>query len=150
MPSRDYDPLMPRNPLTHQRHRREVFWQISLPFIVGCLILLVLAVLATRLSAESASTWADISLIYMIIPAMFFSLLAVIILSAGIYLTLRLLRALPFYFFRGQNWFLLVNLQAGRIGDRLVEPFLRVRAWKAGATALGRQAGRKRPVRRNQ
>jgi hypothetical protein len=148
MPSRDYDPLLPRNPITHQRHRREVFWQISLPFVITCLIVLVLAVLATGLSAESASTWADISLIYMIIPALLFSLLAMVILAAGVYLSLRLLRILPFYFFRGHNWFLLVNLRVGRFSDSLVEPFLRVRAWKAGASTLGRQVRRRKSVRR--
>jgi hypothetical protein len=144
MPNSNYDPILPRNPITHQRHRREVFWQITFPFIVICLVLLILAVLATGLSAESASTWADISLIYMIIPALLFSLLTMIILAAGIYLTIRLIRLLPFYFFKGHNWFLLVNLQVGRIGDGLAEPFLRVRAWKAGAGALGHQIRRRK------
>ena len=142
MPNRDFDPILPRNPITHQRHRREVFWQITFPVILVCVILLVLAVLAVGLSAESASTWADISLIWMIIPALLFSLLAMILLAAGVYLTIKLLYLLPFYFYKGHNWFLLVNLRVGNIGDRLAEPFLRVRAWKAGAGALGRQMRR--------
>ena len=139
-----YDPVLPRNPITHQRHRREVFWQITFPVIVVCMILLVFAVLAAGLSAERASTWADISLIWMIIPALLFSLLIMILLAAAVYLTLWLLRILPFYFYKGHNWFLLVNLQVGRIGDNLAEPFLRLRAWKAGAGALGRQVRRNR------
>ena len=137
-----YDPVLPRNPITHQRHRREVFWQITFPFLVVNLVLLVAAVLVAGLSADNASTWADISLIWMIIPAMLFSILTTILLAGGVYLTLRLLGILPFYFYKGHNWFLLVNLQVGRIGDRLAEPFLRVRAWKAGAEALGRQVQR--------
>ena len=137
-----YDPILPRNPITHQRHRREVFWQITFPVVLVCVVLLVLAVLTTGLSTEGASKWADISLIWMIIPALLFSLLTMILLAAGVYLTLQLLHILPFYFYKGHNWFLLVNLRVGRVGDRLTEPFLRARAWKAGAGALGRQLRR--------
>jgi hypothetical protein len=143
MPNTDYDPILPRNPITYQRHRREVFWQITFPIIVVCVILLILAVLAAGLTSESASTWADISLIYMIIPALLFSLLTMIVLAGLVYVTIRLIQLLPFYFFKGHNWFLLVNLQIGRLGDSLTEPFLRLRAWKAGAGALGRQIRRR-------
>lgn len=143
MPNKNYDPILPRNPVTHQRHRREVFWQITFPLIIICVILLALAILATGLSTESASTWADISIIWMIIPALLISLLTMIFLAGGVYLTLWLIQNLPFYFFKGHNWFLLVNLRVGRVGDSLTEPFLRLRAWKAGASALGRQVRRK-------
>ena len=144
MRNKDYEPILPRNPITHQRHRREVFWQITFPILVISVILLLLAVMATGLSAEKASTWADISIIWMIIPALIFSLLTMILLAALVYLTIKLLHILPFYFFKGHNWFLLVNVRVGRINDSLAEPFLRLRAWKAGAGALGRQVRRNR------
>jgi hypothetical protein len=79
----------------------------------------------------------------MIIPALLFAFLTMIILAGLIYLTIRLIQLLPFYFFKGHNWFLLVNLRVGHIGDSLTEPFLRLRAWKAGAGELGRQIRRK-------
>jgi sterol desaturase/sphingolipid hydroxylase (fatty acid hydroxylase superfamily) len=144
MQNKDYEPILPRNPITHQRHRREVFWQITFPILLVSLALLLLAVMAAGLSSEKASTWADISLIWMIIPALIFTLLTMIILAALVYLTIRLLHILPFYFFKGHNWFLLVNLRIGHIGDNLAEPFVRLRAWKAGAGALGRQVRRNR------
>lgn len=142
MQNNDYETVLPRNPITHLRHRREVFWQITFPIIMVSAVLLIFAALAAGLSSESASTWADISIIWMIIPALLVSLLMMVFLAAGVYLTLRLLHVLPFYFYRGHNWFLMVNLRIGRIGDSLAEPFLRLRAWKAGADALGRQVRR--------
>ena len=144
MQNKDYEPILPRNPITHQRHRREVFWQITFPILLVSLALLLLAVMAAGLSSEKASTWADISLIWMIIPALIFTLLTMIILAALVYLTIKLLHILPFYFFKGHNWFLLVNLRTGHIGDNLAEPFVRLRAWKAGAGALSRQVRRNR------
>jgi hypothetical protein len=144
MQNKVYEPILPRNPITHQRHRREVFWQITFPILAVSVILLLFAVLATGLSAEKASTWADISIIWMIIPTLILSLLTMIFLAAAVYLTLRLLHILPFYFFKGQNWFLLVNLRIGRIGDNLAEPFLRLSSWKAGAGTLSRQMKRSR------
>jgi hypothetical protein len=144
METKQSKPVLPRNPITHERHRREVFWQITFPFIVISLALLLLAVMAAGLSTEKASKWADISIIWMIIPALIFSLLTMAILAALVYLILQLLHILPFYFFKGHNWFVLVNLRVGRVTDSLAEPFLRVRAWKAGAGALGRQVRRNR------
>lgn len=144
MQNKDYEPILPRNPITHQRHRREVFWQITFPILLVSLALLLLAVMAAGLSSEKASTWADISLIWMIIPTLIFTLLTMVILAALVYLTIKLLHILPFYFFKGHNWFLLVNLRVGRVTDGLAEPFVRLRAWKAGAGALGRQVRRNR------
>ncbi|OGO35523.1 MAG: hypothetical protein A2W35_21430 [Chloroflexi bacterium RBG_16_57_11] len=144
MQNKDKQPILPRNPITHQRHRREVFWQITFPILVVSLALLLLAIMATGLSPVRASKWADVSIIWLIIPALIFSVLLMVIIAALVYLTLRLLHILPFYFFKGHNWFLLVNLRIGRIGDHLVEPFVRLRAWKAGAGALGRQVRRNR------
>jgi hypothetical protein len=143
MENKDFKPILPRNPITHERHRREVFWQITFPLIAISLALLLLAVMAAGLSTEKASKWADISLIWMIIPALIFSLLFMVIFGALVYLILQLLHLLPVYFFKGHNFFLMVNLRIGRINDGLVEPFLRLRAWKAGAGALGRQVRRK-------
>lgn len=138
----DLDILRPRNPLTAIRHRREVFWQITLPMVVFVVVLLLLAVAAVGLSAPQASVWADISLIFLIIPVMFFALIVMLIFAASIYLSVRLLQVLPYYFFRAQNGFFRLNLQIGRLTNQLVEPILRIHAGNAALRVLIRQTQR--------
>ena len=44
-----YEPkeLPERNPVTYERHRKEVMWQILVPVLIGAVIVLALAILAT-------------------------------------------------------------------------------------------------------
>ena len=71
-----------RNPKTHATHRREVFWQITLPLIIG-ILLMVAAIVAIILSATQPVTdlerWAGVSLIWMILPSLFFALIILVI-----------------------------------------------------------------------
>ncbi len=139
----DLDLLKPRNPLTTLRHRREVLWQITLPVAGFTLVLLVLAVLAATTSAQKASLWADISVIFLVIPAMFFALITMIIFAAGVYLITRLLQVLPFQFFRAQNGLFRISLQVARLTNRMVEPVLKVHSFNAAARTFTHQVWRR-------
>jgi lipopolysaccharide export LptBFGC system permease protein LptF len=137
-------PLKERNPLTHQRHRREVLWQITIPVGVFALILLALAVLAiVQASPDQASVWADISLMGMIIPTFIITLIFFIFLSACVYLVLRIIGILPYYFLRAHEWLLLVGSRMVEIQDKLIEPFLRVQSTLASLQELDRQIRKK-------
>jgi len=138
-------PLPPkeRNQITYARHRKEVIWQIILPVLVGLVICLVLSLLVTRMTNDKASTWADISTIWLIIPAIVGSLILTIIMAAAIYATYWLIRELPFYSFRAYSWLRMLNTQVNRVGDKVVEPFLRGHSFSASVRKLGSQVRRK-------
>src|SRR4030043_691586 len=89
-----------RNPVTHAKHRREVFWQIILPMLIG--LLLVLTVVSIIIFSGTSSTselsrWADVSMIWLILPSFFIALLFLIILIAFTYLITVVLRLTPRY-----------------------------------------------------
>lgn len=136
----EFEPAPPkrRNPLTHLRHRREVFWQITIPLAVVALVLLALAAISTQTTAEGASVWADISLIWLIIPVLVFSLIVTVVLAGAIYLTVVLIRELPPLFLKAHEFLLMVGHQVGQVGDRAVAPVLRTQGWLASLRALGR------------
>jgi hypothetical protein len=135
---------LPRNPLTHQRHRREVFWQITLPIGAIGIILLVFGILAyPGLTTNEASMWADISLIWLIIPLMLVTLLALTLLSGSVYLTIRLIQILPGQFYRLQRGLLVVAGYIKNLDDKIVQPFLGVQSFSASTRALWRQLRRK-------
>jgi hypothetical protein len=128
----------PRNLLTYRKHRRQVLWQITVPVLVGALILVALAGLAVAADASQTSQLADISLITLVIPAMIFGLIYVVLMLGSIFLLVRLIKELPFFTFRAQNFLALVELRVIRIGDALSEPFLRTHSFQASLRAFRR------------
>lgn len=139
----DETPPLPRNPHTYLRHRKEVFWQITLPILAVVTILGLLAFLATGLAMSEASLWADISLIWLIIPMMVVTLLAMAILGGMAYAVIRLIQVLPGQFFRLYGGLLLVGAYIRNLDDKIVQPFLGVHSYSASTRALFRQLRRK-------
>jgi len=138
-------PLPPkeRNPITHARHRKEVLWQIALPVAIGVVICLALAFLTTQMTNDQASTWADISVIWLIIPALAASMILAILMTGAIYAVTKLIQVLPFFFYQAHRWLLAFGVQVNRIGNKAVEPVLRAHSFSASVRKLGGQVKRK-------
>ena len=135
-------PFQERNPITHQKHKREVFRQITLPAVMGGGILLLVAVVVLVRAASGTgdvSQAADAALIVMIIPTMLIVLLIMLTFAGLIYLITRLLGTAPFFFRRVQDFFSLVALRVRHASDSAVEPFIRGRASWASLRALRRK-----------
>lgn len=128
--------------MTHAAHRREVFWQITFPLILALLILLGLAgfvIYAGFQSSAGVSRWADVSLIWLLLPAVVATLIVLVILSGLVYLVSKLLGVFPGYARLVQDYFYLVQVRTKSIADKLVEPVLKIRSYKAGADVLRRK-----------
>jgi len=133
-----------RNPKTHAEHRREVFWQITLPLVIGSLLLLA-AIAAIILSATQPVTdvgrWADVSLMWLIMPSLFFALIILVILIGFVYAISLLLRVIPRYACTVQLFFEKGKGKISQITNLIVEPILRIHSiWAAArrATRLGK------------
>lgn len=120
-------PITPtRNPITETKHRREVLLQITLPFVIGLVILLALAVFVSVAGGSNTSRWADVSIIWLIIPSMFLGLLLMVLLGALLYLLITLIRALPVFTLKIQEFLSLVYLRTKRASDLAVEPIFKI------------------------
>lgn len=126
-----------RNPITTEQHRREVFRQISLPLAIGVLVCLILAgmVVATT-SLGHLSRWADISMIWLIIPTFFCTFLVMVLFAGLVYLTVISIQKLPVFSFKALNF--MRNMQASllRFNNILVEPFLKYESTKSKGKAV--------------
>ena len=131
-------PFTDFNPISRQKHRHEVFWQVSIPFVLICFVLSVLAILAASASYIEASKWADISVIYLIVPMMIFALLAIVIQVASVYALIRLMQVLPFYSYRGHGYLLQIGMQIEWAGNQAVRPFVGIKTSFASLRAFGR------------
>ena len=128
-----------RNPITHEAHRRQTFWQIYFPLIAFGVFVIVAIVLAILAENEAASKWADISLIYMIavMIVMFLIIVAVLIVTA--YYTTRVIKESPYFFFLVQKYTYIIEIRVKRASNAAVEPILRLNSYIAGARALRRK-----------
>jgi hypothetical protein len=132
-----------RNPLTREKHRREVFWQITVPATILTAIVLIVWLASWGLSYSSASRWADISLIWLIVPMLFFSLVLIILQAGIIYLLIRLMLVLPYYAYRTHGILTMIGIRIGSVGNQIVEPVLRVQSFQASLRSFGRALRRK-------
>ena len=135
-----YEPkeLPERNPVTYERHRKEVMWQILVPVIIGAVIILALAILAATRTDAQVSKGADVSVIWMITPMLVVALIFLVLLGALIYAVMSLLGILPGYASLVQDYFDAFRVQVGIVSDKAVEPVLRIESIKASLRALGR------------
>ena len=140
-------PALVRNPLTHKRHQKEMLWQVTVPMVIGSIILLAPAVLAAGTAfgivPDDTRRWADISMIWLILPVMLATLLSLVFLAGSIYAVMRLILLFPKYSYQALGWLLLLGLNLQRLNDRLVEPFLRGQMLSASMKTLGRRISKK-------
>jgi hypothetical protein len=124
-----------RNQETWKRHRQEVFKQITLPLIIGGSILGLISVLVILGSNMEISRWADISVIWLIIPAFFFTFLAMLILAGLVYLTVRIIVSLPFISYQILLKFREVHAAIRMVSDRVTAPVIKAAGINASIRA---------------
>lgn len=141
---RDIDVLRyaERNSVTEADHKRDVLWQITLPFVVGVLVILIfgaLVIVSAVKGPEGVSLWADISLIWLIIPALLITLLAAAVLGALLYGVIRLIDVLPRYTYKAQLLLNTVQRKIAQFSNTAAEPVMKASTWTAALKALFRQ-----------
>ncbi len=134
-----------RNPITYQKHRHEVFWQITIPLMAGGLILLSVAIFvlwAGITGAGDTSKLAGVSLIWLISIAMVISLLLILASVALVYVMTKLLHTVPPYAAQAQDALFLLGLRIKKASDLAVEPILRFQGLVASLRAARRNIRR--------
>ena len=134
--------LPERNPLTEHTHKREVFWQIYLPVIIGGIVLLLVAagvLIATYHGTARLDTWAAVSEIILVVPAMLATVIFAALAAGAIYLVTRFLGIAPGYARLVQDYFTLARVRVKKVADVSVEPFLRAHSFGASLRALRRK-----------
>ena len=91
--------------------------------------LAILSGVAATRSSSSVSLWADISLIWLIIPMMFMALVIMALVIALVYGLNRLLKVTPHYTGLAQYYTFWFNAQVTIWTDKLVKPVLFIKSW---------------------
>ncbi len=117
-------------------HRRQVLWQITIPFILGLIILIALAVGSVFLSSGAISRWASISLIWLILPNLLFTLIFIAILGGILFGVIKLIGVTPRLFNRLHELLDKVQQAAEKIGNTAAKPVITVYGWAAAVKAV--------------
>lgn len=88
-----------------------------------------LAIYGAATSSEAVSLWADIALIGLMLPMMLLLLLKIAFLAVLVYGLARLLGVAPQYTGLAQSYALWLNAWITHQVDRLVQPYLNLKAW---------------------
>ena len=117
---------------SYNKHRRDVNRQIILPMLLVSFIgigLLVFSGFAASRNDPGVSLWADISIIWLIIPIMFLALI-MLALTLGLVIGLkRLLFILPYYTGIIQRNALWLSAEIKIWTDNIVQPILTIKTW---------------------
>lgn len=132
MRDRNFQNRAERNPITQAAHQRQVLWQITLPSLLGVILLIVLSVLIALSSRGQQRLWADVALIFILLPPILLSVLLVILLGGLVYGIIWLSKNIPIYTFQAQNFMIKIETTVLQVADKVVEPILKVEEFRAG------------------
>ena len=111
------------SPTVHA-HKRQLVWQILVPFLVVTVLMLAVAVLVATGASSTNRTWADVSTIWLIAPLLIVALFFAVLLGFLIYGFARLLQVTPRYTGKAQDFFALLSAWARIIADGATKPFV--------------------------
>ena len=127
------------NPVTKRKHKREVIWQIMLPFVVGFLLLGGLATLLGVNAVAPVGRWAELSTIFLILPLLLLSIIPLALIAALVYLIMLLIPNIPPYARLTQDAIRKVGHYAKRGADMAAEPVLQAESFSARLRTLLRR-----------
>ncbi len=116
---------------TVRAHKRQFAWQILVPFLVMAGLIIAGAVLVVTGGAPRTGVWADVSLIWLLTPALFFALAFLAIMITIIYGMAKLLQIMPRYTGKAQDIFARLSAGTRKVADGTTKPFVWFR--QAGA-----------------
>lgn len=127
---------LPRNPVTHRIHRREVLRQIILPIAAVLLVAGAGVYLVIYYQIGSLEKWAEMASILLIGFIFVVLLIPLVLLVALIYVASQMLRQLPPAARRAQSAIEKVQRQIRSGADITVQPLIQIQSFVAMVESL--------------
>jgi hypothetical protein len=113
-----------RNPITEKAFNKQVGFQIYLPLGIFLLLLGVLVYLLWTFEAGGVSLWADIALIFLLLPLFLLGLLILGFFAVTVYGLSVAIGWLPYPARQGQDLLVRVKMAVDQGADALAKPIL--------------------------
>ncbi len=118
---------------TIYKHKRQFAWQILVPFLVMTGLIITGAILIVTGGANQNRVWADVSLVWLLIPALIIALIFLVLIVTIIYGMVKLLQILPRYTGKTQDIFTRISAGTRKVANGSTKPFFWIK--QAGAVA---------------
>lgn len=122
-------------PEARQKTKRQVRRQIILPLASGVVVLAAIIVLLVRRGVGTPSAWADLSLVFLLVPVLIMGLIFFFILAAVFVLSLRLTIEIPFLTFQIYDGIRSAHSGVRRVTGMVTRPFFIPSAIRAALKA---------------
>ncbi len=128
-------------------YRRQRFWRIYFPVILAGLVVIALSIFLMVTTAgggnDQDTHWANISLIWLLIPTILGSLIWLVLLGGLIFAMVKVLQVLPPAAATVTHYLMRVSQIACDVSDKVSAPVIKVKGLYAGARRFkNRLAGR--------
>jgi hypothetical protein len=130
---------LPDDRPTVRAHKRQFAWQILIPFLVMAGLIIAGAVLVTTGGISRSSVWADVSVIWLLIPALLFAFGFLVAIITIIYGMSKILQIIPHYSGKAQDIFSRVSSGTRRVADGTTMPFFWFKEAWAGIKSIIRR-----------
>jgi hypothetical protein len=120
-------------------HRQQRVWQIFLPISLISLFIFFVGGYFVVVEGSQTRVWADISVIWIVLPLLVIFLIVLALLIGMIYLLYKVNRSTPIYTQRLQEVFRLIQQKSLNIADSIVKPVLWINQSQAGIIRLFRR-----------
>jgi hypothetical protein len=114
---------LPDDHPTLRAHKRQFAWQILAPVIVIAGLVIAGGVLITFGGAASSRVWADVSLIWILIPVIMLAFVFLATIITVIYGMGKILNVIPHYTGKAQELFDRVSRGTRQAADGTTKPF---------------------------
>lgn len=150
------DKLVPFDRQSLRNYRRQRFWQIIFPIVIFSLLIGLAGGFTVGAGKELNRLWADVSIIWMVLPMLFLAFFMLVILVGMVYLLYQLTKGTPRITRKVQNFLTRIEQETCRAANSVVKPILWVHQVQSGlrslmrkilpATQEGKNYGKEKPV----
>jgi hypothetical protein len=109
---------------TIRAHKHQFAWQILVPFLVMAGLIIAGALLIVTGGTARTGVWADISLVWLLVPALLIAFGLILITITIIYGMSKILQIIPRYTGKAQDIFGRVSAGTRRVADGATKPFI--------------------------
>lgn len=125
-----------------REHKRQILWQIWLPFVVSIIVFVGLAIFVILDASPGSSNvhhWANISTILFAVPSLFLEFLGlalVILLIVGV---VKAIQWLPIQIEKAYLFILNVSVYVWKVSNKIVDPVVKLAGMNASVHETGNQ-----------
>ena len=130
------DNLTPFDRPSIRRYRHQRFWQIILPIVLFSILITATGGFVIAASSNQNRLWADISIIWLVLPLLIIALIFLLFLIGMIFIMVRLTKGIPRIALKIQMIFVRIEQEACRFSNSVVKPVLWWHQFQSGFQSL--------------